>query len=531
MQTGDFTKLQLKEFSRNQEYETNESRFWKSFNIIKETKLISAPKAIDFHPVNYRDYIVTSSLKVHQFDGLTDKITRSYSRFQDEAYSGKYRYDGKLIIAGEKTGRVKVFDTQNKLLLRQLKGHNGAVHSTIWNANGANILSSGDDKKINLWDIATEEILWTNKSFHTDYIRSLSSHPFNDAIFASGSYDHTVALWDTRISASSPPQWSVNHGKPVESIMFSPNGNLLITAGGSEVKLWDVLNQGKLLYTFNNHQKNVTSLAIDPTASRLLSGGLDGHVKIYNFYTLQVVHNMKFNQPIMSINISKDNKKLAIGFVNGDLQIRNNRKEKITRGGLDQILADNQAINNKEYDPIEDILENGINSKKNKKKEVVIDENQQSIIIETHRQIHLQPYEKHLKKFNYQKALDASLQTQNPIIITTLIEELCKRNGLTIALSGRDETNLEPLLTFITHYINHDRYNKLLCQITHKILDIYSSILGCSDIIDELFLKLLKQINTEVEFEKDILKVLGEVECISNVSMMPSIKKQKIEVN
>ena len=55
---------------------------------------------------------------------------------------------------------------------------------------------------------------------------------------------------------------------------------MALTAGGNEIKVWDVLGGGKLLHTFSNHQKNVTGLAFDGTGSRLLSCGLDGHVKV-----------------------------------------------------------------------------------------------------------------------------------------------------------------------------------------------------------------------------------------------------------
>ncbi|CAN0489151.1 unnamed protein product, partial [Scytosiphon promiscuus] len=50
-------------------------------------------------------------------------------------------------------------------------------------------------------------------------------------------------------------------------------------------QVWDLLGgggQGRLLHTLANHQKTVTCLALDGTGSRLLTGGLDRHVKIYN---------------------------------------------------------------------------------------------------------------------------------------------------------------------------------------------------------------------------------------------------------
>lgn len=49
-------------------------------------------------------------------------------------------------------------------------------------------------------------------------------------------------------------------------------------------QVWDLLagGGGGLLHTLANHQKTVTCLALDGTGSRLLTGGLDRHVKIYN---------------------------------------------------------------------------------------------------------------------------------------------------------------------------------------------------------------------------------------------------------
>ena len=69
-------------------------------------------------------------------------------------------------------------------------------------------------------------------------------------------------------------------------------------------------------------------------------------------------------------------------------------------------------------------------------------------LVESERQVRLKGYEKLLKTFSYQKALDAALKTMNPVVVITLLEELIRRSGLTIALSGRDEKSLEPLLAF-----------------------------------------------------------------------------------
>ena len=72
-------------------------------------------------------------------------------RFQDDAYSGNFRKDGKLIVAGDKGGHLKVFDTQSKAMLRQIRAHTAAVRSVIWSTDGLHMISGSDDKKVSKW--------------------------------------------------------------------------------------------------------------------------------------------------------------------------------------------------------------------------------------------------------------------------------------------------------------------------------------------------------------------------------------------
>lgn len=517
MKAGEFTKLQLKEYPKSQERESSESRYWKAFNNVRETTLDSSPNCIHFNPVDPSAYIVTASIRISQFDGLTDKIQRSYSRFQDDAFSGKYRKDGKLIVAGDKSGYVKVFDVQSKSMLRQMKQHQAAVRTTTWTADGLHVISGSDDKKILVSDLATEEIVWSSKNHHSDYVRAIDYHSSSPAIFASGSYDHSVAMWDYR---QSQPVWNVDHGKPVEYCLFAPSGNIVITAGGNEIKMWDVLNGGRLMHSFSNHNKNITSLCMDSSSSRLLSAGLDGHVKVYSLQTLEMVHGMSYGSPLLSLGLSSESKKLVLGFVNGNVMVRN-RKDK------ENIKSDN-AEDESEIDVLEQ-MERQLSQSRFLKTADKVHEYHHTVVLETDRGDHLQLYELHLKKFNYQKALDAAIATKNPVIVVTVLEELCRRNGLTIALSGRDEITLEPIVSFVGRYFNHPRYASIVVQVAHKLIDIYASIVGFSEIIDELFAKLRREVHSEVAFQKDAMRIIGSIECITNVSSLVKRKRHAVE--
>jgi len=488
-----------------------ESRYWKTFIPKVEEKFHSSPNCIDFDPsINGNgQFIVTASTKVSLFDGILDKIQRSYSRFQDDAYSGKFRKDGKLIVAGDKNGCVKVFDVQTKNMLRQIKKHDASVRVTNWTLDGLHMLSGSDDRKTIKWDLGTQEIVWINKNGHTDYIRSLASSPILSELFVTGGYDHKINLWDTRQNNSIQTITLLN---PIEYCMFSTSGTLIYTASSNEVKVWDLIGGGRLLHTFSNHQKNVTCLCMDGSGSKLMSCGLDGLVKIYNMQSLQVVHGLKIGSPLSSIAVAPDNSKLVLGYVDGTLHIRSRQ---LKTGELLTKLHESDENNNL------DTTFNNKNGRRFFKGAGVAVEKNEDGMVETDRAIKLRPYELQLKKFNYQAALDAALKTRNPLIVITVIEELSRRSGLGIALAGRDENTLEPILSFAARYISKAKFSKLIIQVVQKILDLYGQVLNHSDAIFELFLKLQEQVKIELKFQRQIMNVMGQLDCIINLSTNP----------
>ena len=56
-----------------------------------------------------------------------------------------------------------------------------------------------------------------------------------EAMWLTGSYDHTARLWDVRMDGSKSAL-KLDHGAPVESVCFFPGGGLCATAGGTEVR-------------------------------------------------------------------------------------------------------------------------------------------------------------------------------------------------------------------------------------------------------------------------------------------------------
>jgi U3 small nucleolar RNA-associated protein 15 len=61
------------------------------------------------------------------------KLTKSISRFKDVARSGNIRWDGKLVVAGDDSGLVQVFDINSRAILRTFDEHKQLVFSPFIN--------------------------------------------------------------------------------------------------------------------------------------------------------------------------------------------------------------------------------------------------------------------------------------------------------------------------------------------------------------------------------------------------------------
>lgn len=63
---------------------------------------------LDFCQQHPFDLAVTSSTRVIAYDSVTNQVKRTFARFKDKAYSGCFRSDGKLLVAGAEDGIVQV---------------------------------------------------------------------------------------------------------------------------------------------------------------------------------------------------------------------------------------------------------------------------------------------------------------------------------------------------------------------------------------------------------------------------------------
>ena len=140
---------------------------------------------------------------------------------------------------------------------------------------------------------------------HTDYVRSGQISTTNPHLVLTGSYDATVRLFDSRSGECEMIMGETGAGSvPVEQVMMFPSGTVAVSSAGPIIRIWDIVAGGRCIRALSNHQKTVTALSFDAHASRLLTGGLDQMVKVYDVSTYKVVHTMRYPAPILCLAIS-----------------------------------------------------------------------------------------------------------------------------------------------------------------------------------------------------------------------------------
>jgi len=113
-----------------------------------------------------------------------------------------------------------------------------------------------------------------------------------------------------------------------------------------------------------------------------------------------------------------------------------------------------------------------------------------------------------------------------------LIQELIHRDGLRIALAGRDDVILEPIIRLLLKYVADPRFGELVSDVASIVLgmfiiskeslsyrsdpslDMYAPVIGQAPLIDGLFLRLQKKITAELRFQEEIVKTKGALTMI-----------------
>lgn len=228
----------------------------------------------------------------------------------------------KLAIAlGDRTARV--FALPDRTPIGEPLVHQSDISGIRFSANGTVLLTSSDDRTAVLWEAATGGRV-IEPMRHEESVTVAAFNPTEDTVFTvtggpgkparlyrwslkrpspsftsfshgagvlalapspdgrrmvTGSADGKFSVWDIRQPAllSDPNQSDYE----VAACAYSPDGNVIATAAGSQVTLRDG-KSGQPTTAPLNHEGAVTAVSFSPDGRRLLTASLDGTARLWN---------------------------------------------------------------------------------------------------------------------------------------------------------------------------------------------------------------------------------------------------------
>ncbi|GFQ79209.1 u3 small nucleolar RNA-associated protein 15 homolog [Trichonephila clavata] len=482
----EFKSLEI--FESPQTVQTEDNIYWENLGFPNTFKEFGAIDFVDFSPKEPYNVAVTCGAKVQLYSTFSNEALPTLKRFKEEAYGGVFRKDGNLLVAGSKDGWLRLYDVPRHRLLRTFTGHGGATHRCAFVPDYVHMLSFSDDKTVALWDIPTEKKL---KSFeeHKDYIRAGAISQSSQDIFISGSYDHTVKMYDIRTGSS---VMSVDHESPVDSVLIFPSGGLFISAGGTSLKVWDPV-AGRMLAHVIPHHKAITSLCFASNGRRLMSASLDRHVKIYDITSYEVVHTLTYPSPILSVAVAHDDKAVAVGMADGIFSLR---QMKTPKPPEESKQKKNLYHRYRLYDTDIKLTDDTIFVPEKTRKKY-------------------RKYEVYLRSFQSSKALNSVLGGggKSPEVTISVIMELIRRGCIRAAMAEREGESLVVLLKFVTKYIGDPRYMRVLIDVGLILLELYGPKFGNPE-IRKMFQSLSQAVDDQILYLKEMEEIQAVIQTI-----------------
>lgn len=161
--------------------------------------------------------------------------------------------------------------------VRRFTGHSGTVRGLAFMPGGRRFLSASYDSTVRLWDLFSEKEI---SRFNSDqgWIYGLAVSMDGRLAISTGQ-NSTAILWDV---AEGKRLYTINGREGVKSPSFSPDGKFFVFGNGDgTISAWSVRSPHEL-HSFKAHSNVVQSVALLPDGRRILSGGWDASLCIWD---------------------------------------------------------------------------------------------------------------------------------------------------------------------------------------------------------------------------------------------------------
>jgi eukaryotic-like serine/threonine-protein kinase len=189
--------------------------------------------------------------------------------------------DGERLAIADPEHSIRLYDTSSGELEMVLTGHANTIESIAFHPNGKLLVSGGTENFLRVWNLASgdqQQIVQLKEGARSIFPLRFSR---SGNLLAVGFNWHTIWIyrtsdWQSSVSVS-------DHSVPLSAAVgFTLDDKALISADNALLRIFDV-QTGNQLGILRGHKDSVLDLAFSPDGSRLVSGGMDGQIRLWDW--------------------------------------------------------------------------------------------------------------------------------------------------------------------------------------------------------------------------------------------------------
>ena len=514
-----YTKTEIKPTSKKS-YKNPEQKHFKKYKSSKEIIFPSTTVNICCCKGESKSLVsIFGSNEISIYDALTDtEISKFNNVISDKISTGIIRSDGKLILTGDDSGKILIHEIVTKNLIRKYSAHNLSVSSIDIDSSLVKFISSSRDCSFKYFDMINEKPIKDYKKSHNDSI--MVNKFFDQNLILTGSHDKTIKLWDLRNNLLSPELIFNNSDKICDDLEII-NDNYFCATGDNNIILYDIRKTNQI--NFVNPVKNTISKitkAKNNTRLFLLSPG-ETFITVLDIsdLSLRPLFNINLKEKVYAFDIDENLEYFVVGYDGGKNIVRTKPIGTISKADAEEIEKQNLIKMQEDEDEQLKLLD----PKKYSEKPIVKNYRyffrgqykknleEDDLFVDKKPKIKLSEADKYIKKFQYQKAFNSAVKKDDEIVFS-IIDELVDRNTLKLALFNEDQNSLINILKLIKGKIHNPSKMNQIIYLMEIINKFYGVFKGKNEEINNLFNEIEKEINEEIQFEKELIQLNSDID-------------------
>ena len=217
---------------------------------------------------------------------------------------GAFSPDGKsvAVVAGFS---ARIWDAVTGQPITPPMRHGDFVRSVAFSRDGRRLLTSSLDKRASVWDVATQRSIGQPMPKHPTQQIEMTAFSPNSEYVVTAADDRSTQVWNALTGQAVS---LIMQQEAVKSVEFSPDSRRLVTMSGKTARVWSAFT-GKAISAPMKHSAPLTSVLFSPDGNFVLTASEDKSARIWDATTgLPVSVAMLHADAVNSASFSPDGK-------------------------------------------------------------------------------------------------------------------------------------------------------------------------------------------------------------------------------